>query len=335
MKRVRTLVRFVAILIVVVCGAGATYQWLAMRADATRFPMPGERVDIGGRALHLVCSGRGSTTVLLENGLGGNYSQWRPAQEAIAQFAHVCSYDRAGLGWSDASDRATRATNVTDDLHRLVTAANLGGPLVLVGWSAGGVFARDYYARYPNGVIGIVFVESSHEQQRDRLGGAADAAKNLRDSLRSLDLCRALAWSGAVRLSGAMRKISAPLHLPDALLDEIVAMENRTNYCSGVEHETIGFDADIAQVDPPRSLADVPIVVLTRGMKSSAKDMPVPVSQDFLDRADKNWFAMQDELAALSTRSSHRIVPNSGHAIPLQAPDAVAAAVRDIIDGRI
>jgi pimeloyl-ACP methyl ester carboxylesterase len=132
-----------------------------------------------------------------------------------------------------------------------------------------------------------------------------------------------------------MRKLSAPLHLPDPLLDEIVAMENRTEYCSGVAHETIGFDADIAQPDPPRPLGDLPLVVLTRGMNSSAKDMPVSVSQEYLDRADKNWFTMQDELAALSTHSSHRIVPNSGHAIPLQAPDAVVAAVRDIIDGRI
>jgi pimeloyl-ACP methyl ester carboxylesterase len=273
--------------------------------------------------------------VLLENGLGGNYSQWRPVQTAIAQFARVCSYDRAGIGWSDPADRPTRASNVTDDLHRLLAAKDVTGPLVLVGWSAGGVFVRDYYASYPEGVLGIVFVESAHEQQRDRLGGPADAAKNLRDTLSSLDLCRALAWSGAVRLSGTMRRISAPLHLPDALLDEIVAMENRTDYCSGVEHETIGFDADIAQTEPPRSLGDLPIIVLTRGMKSSAKDMVVPVSQDFLDRADKHWFEMQNDIAALSTRSSHRIVPNSGHAIPLQAPDTVVTAVRDIVDRRI
>jgi pimeloyl-ACP methyl ester carboxylesterase len=334
-KIVRRLLRYLAIAVVALAVSGATYQWFAMRADARRFPMPGERVDIGGRSLHLYCAGSGATTVLLENGLGGNYSQWRPVQTAIAQFARVCSYDRAGIGWSDPADRATRATFVTEDLHRLVVAKNLTPPFVLVGWSAGGVFVRDYLAKYPDGVIGVVFVESSHEQQRDRLGGADDAKKNLAESLRSLDLCRALAWSGAVRLSGVMRKISASMHLPDDLLDEVVAMQNRTDYCAGVEHETVGFDADIAQTDPPRPLGDLPLVVLTRGMKGSAKDMPVPVSQDFLDRADKNWFAMQNELAALSTRASHRTVPNSGHAIPLQAPEVVVAAVRDIIDGHL
>jgi pimeloyl-ACP methyl ester carboxylesterase len=335
LKRAIKLLRYLAAALITLCAVGATYQWLAMRADAQRFPMPGERVDIGGRSLHLYCSGEGAVAVLLENGLGGDYAAWRPVQAGIAQFAHVCSYDRAGLGWSDPADRPTRATNVTDDLHRLIVAEHIAGPLVLVGWSAGGIFVRDYYATHPEDVIGMVLVESSHEQQRDRLDGPAAAAKNLRDSLRSLDLCRALAWSGAVRLSGTMAKLQAPLHLPATLGDEIVAMENRTDYCGGVEHETRGFDADIAQADPPRSLGDLPLVVLTRGMKSSAKDMVVPVSQDHLDRADKNWFAMQDELAALSTRASHRVVPNSGHAIPLQAPDAVIAAVRDVVEGRI
>jgi len=335
MKIVRTVLRYVVVAAVVLCAVGATYQWFAMRTDARRFPMPGDRVDIGGRSLHLYCSGQGGATVLLENGLGGNYAAWRPVQAGIAQFARVCSYDRAGLGWSDRSDRPTRATNVTDDLHRLLEARHVTGPLVLVGWSAGGVFVRDYYARYPDGVVGMVLVESSHEQQRDRLDGPAAAAKSLRDSLRSLDLCRALAWSGAVRLSGTMAKLQAPLHLPETVGDEIVAMENRTDYCGGVEQETRGFDADIAQTAPPRSLGDLPLVVLTRGMKSSAKDMPIPVSQDYLDRADKNWFAMQDELAALSTHAAHRIVPNSGHAIPLQAPAAVVDAVRDVVDGRL
>ena len=335
MTIVGKVLRYLVVVVLALAAAGATYQWLSSRADSKRFPMPGERVDIGGRSLHLYCSGAGATTVFLENGLGGDYSAWRLVQTGIATFARVCSYDRAGLGWSDPSDRPAHAPNVTADLHRLIVAKNITAPLVLVGWSAGGVFVRDYYATYPEGVIGIVFVESSHEQQRDRLDGPAAAAKALRDSLRSLGLCRALAWSGAVRLSGAMAKIQAPLHLSADVGDEIIAMENRTEYCTGVTRETRDFDAEISRPDPPRSLGDLPLVVLTRGLKSSAKDMPVPVSQDYLDRADKNWFAMQDELAALSTRAAHRVVPNSGHAIPLQAPGAVIDAVRDIVDERI
>jgi pimeloyl-ACP methyl ester carboxylesterase len=197
------------------------------------------------------------------------------------------------------------------------------------------VFVRRYYRDHPDGVIGIVFVDSSHEQQVRRLGEPGDAEQNRRDALRQLDLCRALAWSGAVRLSGAMQQIVAAQHLPDDLAAEVVAMANRTHYCAGVAHEMQGFASDIEQTEPPASLGDLPLVVLTRGLPSSPKDFPMPVSLESLDRMDRNWMTLQNELTALSSRASHRVVSGSGHAIPLQAPDAVVTAVRDIIDGRI
>ncbi len=199
MKILAKVLRYLAVLLVVLGVGGAAYQWSASASDAKRFPMPGERIDIGGRALHLYCSGEGPVTVLLENGLGGNYSAWRLVQPSIAQFARVCNYDRAGLGWSDPSDRATRAEFVSDDLHKLVVAAGLKPPFVLVGWSAGGVFARRYYHDHPDGIIGMVFVDSSQEQQRHRLAEPGDTQKQQREADYELRACRALAWSGLVR----------------------------------------------------------------------------------------------------------------------------------------
>jgi pimeloyl-ACP methyl ester carboxylesterase len=335
MKILAKVLRYLAVLVIVLGAAGAAYQWLASSSDAKRFPMPGERVDIGGRSLHIYCSGDGPFTVLLENGLGGNYSAWRLVQPSIAQFARVCNYDRAGLGWSDASDRATRAEFVSDDLHKLVNAAGLKPPFVLVGWSAGGVFVRRYYHDYPDGIIGMVFVDSSHEQQRQRLVEPGDAQKHQRGVDYQLGACRALAWSGLVRAMGVMKQMAAPLHMPADLEAEIVAMENRTNYCSGTTHEMQGFEFDVSQSDPPASLGALPLVVLTRGRASSPNDFPTPVSQAQLDQLDRSWLTLQSELAALSTHSSHRIVKGSGHAIPIQSPEAVVGAVRDIVDGRI
>jgi pimeloyl-ACP methyl ester carboxylesterase len=327
-KILRTLLKYTALAVVVLAAAGAAYQWIASTRDAQRFPMPGNRVDIGGRSLHLYCSGDGPVTVLLENGLGGNYSAWRLVQSSLSQFARACSYDRAGLGWSDASDRPTRAEFVSDDLHRLMVAAGLSPPFVLVGWSAGGVFVRRYYRDHPDGVIGMVFVESSHEQQRQRLAESQDTQ---REGLRQLDLCRAVAWSGAVRALGVMEKLTAPLHLPETLAAETVSMENRAEYCGGVAHEMVGFAPDISQAEPPASLGDLPLVVLTRGRRSTPQEYPIPVTQAYLDGLDRTWFQLQDELAALSTRASHRVAADSGHAISLQAPDVVVTAVRDVI----
>ena len=335
MKLIARVLRYLAVLLVGLGAVGATYQWRASASDAKRFPMPGERVDIGGRSLHLYCSGNGPVTVLLENGLGGNYAAWGLVQPAIAKFARVCNYDRAGMGWSDPSDRAARAEFVSDDLHRLVNAAGLKPPFVLVGWSAGGVFVRRYYRDYPDGIIGMVFVDSSQEQQRHRLSEPGNTETHRREAEFQLAACRALAWTGAVRASGVMKQMAAALHMPADLESEMVAMENRTNYCSGVAHEMQGFEHDVSQSDPPASLGDLPLVVLTRGRASSSKDYPTPVSQSQLAQLDQSWTTLQNELAALSSRSLHRIAKDSGHAIPIQAPDVVVAAVRDIIDARI
>jgi pimeloyl-ACP methyl ester carboxylesterase len=335
MKLVGKVLRYLAVLLVLLGVGGAAYQWLASSNDAKRFPMPGERVDIGGRSLHLYCTGEGSTTVLLENGLGGNYAAWRLVQNDLSTFARVCNYDRAGMGWSDPSGRPTQADFVSDDLHALVTAAGLTPPFVLVGWSAGGIFVRRYYHDHPEGVVGMVFVDSSHEQQRHRLEEPGDSEQHRLEIEAQLGACRALAWSGAVRASGVMKQMAAPLRMPADLEDEMVAMENRTNYCAGIANEMQGFETDISRTDPPASLGDLPLIVLTRGRPTSPKDFPTPVSQADLDRVDQSWTALQNELAALSTRSSHRIARDSGHAIPIQAPDEVVAAVRDIIDERI
>lgn len=335
MKKLGRALRYLFGFVVVLAIVGALYQFLATARDVERFPMPGERVDIGGRALHLYCAGDGPATVILENGLGGNYAAWRLAQPSIAKFARVCSYDRAGLGWSDPPARPTQAEFVTDDLHKLVNAAGLKPPYVLVGWSAGGVFARRYFHDYPDGVIGMVFVDSSHEQQRRRLNDPGNTPQQQRAADNQLMLCRALAWTGAVRASGVMKEMAAPLHMPADLEAEMIAMENRTNYCAGIAHEAHGFESDVSQADPPASLGDLPLVVLTRGRASSAKDFPTPLSQAALEELDRTWLTLQNELAALSTHSSHRIVKDSGHMIPIQAPDAVVDAVRDIIDQRI
>ena len=181
----------------------------------------------------------------------------------------------------------------------------------------------------------MVFVDSAQEQQRHRLAEPGDKQKNQREVDYQLGACRALAWSGLVRASGVMKQMAAPLHMPADLEAEMVAMENRTNYCSGIAHEMQGFEFDVSQSDPPASLGKVPLMVLTRGRASSPNDYPMPVSQAHLDLLDQSWIALQNELAALSTHSSHRIARNSGHAIPIQAPEYVIEAVRDIVHGRI
>jgi pimeloyl-ACP methyl ester carboxylesterase len=331
MKRLLRWLAGLAALVALAVLAGAVWQRVATTRDEARFPMPGTRVDIGGRALHLHCSGQGQPTVVLENGLTANYAAWLLVQGPIASFTRVCSYDRAGMGWSDPSPDPTQAEFVERDLARLVESAHLPPPYVLVGWSAGGVFVRRFQREHAADVAGVVLVDSSHEQQASRLpkppGGDLDAFVR-----GQLQLCSRIAWTGVVRLSGALAEMNTRLSLPESLRAELLALANRTEYCDGVRREMAGFPADLVAQTPPASLGDLPLAVLSRGRPSVPADFGgADVPADFLAEQDRVWASLQAELAALSSRTLHRTLPASGHAIPLEAPDAVVEAVRDVL----
>ena len=127
--------------------------------QATPWPA-GERIDIGGRALILSCTGTGSPTVVLEAGGGSAADTWVSVQPEVARFTRVCSYDRAGLGQRDPAPTGVRTVqDSVDDLHALLAAADISGPIVLVGHSLGGLIVRLYTSQYPDDVAGLVLID--------------------------------------------------------------------------------------------------------------------------------------------------------------------------------
>ncbi|HWR73601.1 MAG TPA: alpha/beta fold hydrolase, partial [Nitrospirota bacterium] len=132
---------------------------------STQNPPPGRIVDVGGYRLHLNCTGEGSPTVILESGMNEFSLSWALVQPGVAKFTRVCSYDRAGLGWSDPGRAPRTSETIVRELHALLRAAGITGPLVLAGHSFGGMNARLYARRYPNEVAGMVLVDSAHEDQ--------------------------------------------------------------------------------------------------------------------------------------------------------------------------
>ena len=126
---------------------------------------PGRLIDIGGYRLHLDCQGTGSPTVILEAGLGDPASSWSAVQPALSRSARVCSYDRAGLGYSDAGPLPRDPIQETGELHTLLERAAIAPPYVLVGHSYGGDLTRLYASRFPKGVVGLVLVEAANQDQ--------------------------------------------------------------------------------------------------------------------------------------------------------------------------
>ena len=155
----RRTTRLIAALLAVFVLAGATYQGVATALERHRYQRPGGLVDAGGHQLHIHCTGKGSPIVILEAAAGSMSAAWAWVQPEVAKVTRVCSYDRAGLGWSEAGDGSYIPARVPEELRVLLDRANEIGPIVLVGHEAGALFARMYAGRFASNTAALVLID--------------------------------------------------------------------------------------------------------------------------------------------------------------------------------
>ena len=125
---------------------------------------PGRLIDVGGINMHIYCTGEGSPTVVLDAGLNGGTMSWAGVQEQVSNHTRVCSYDRAGMSWSEEGPKPRTFMRIADELHALLQAAGEDGPYVLVGHSVGAHTIRFFVQEYPTDVVGVVLVDPAHEK---------------------------------------------------------------------------------------------------------------------------------------------------------------------------
>jgi pimeloyl-ACP methyl ester carboxylesterase len=290
---------------------GIIYQRVATALDARAFPPPGKLVDVGGYRLHIHCTGQApadSPTVILLDGLPSMSAVWANVQPTVAQATRVCSYDRAGGGWSDPGPNPRDAQQIATELHTLLAKADIAGPYVLVGQSFGGLYARMYADLYPGEVIGMVLVDASHPDMWDRFPAQITAA--LRPPIWQANLMRLAMHLGLLRLTSGN---AANCGLPARQCAEFQAFNVAKRWDTWIE-EMFAPNRD-AQVRQTQSLGAMPLVVLTANDHS--QDFAAQVSADFPeieDQFEHTWQELQDELAMLSSNSLHRIIAGAGHA---------------------
>lgn len=270
---------------------------------------PGRLIDVGGRRLHILSKGAAAgPTVILEAGLSQYTanSTYALAQDAIAPFARVCSYDRAGLGWSKPAPEGWTQAGMAADLHALLKAAEEPGPYVIVAHSLGGLLARTYARTYPDEVAGLILLDATSDEDFGELAAARAT------TVPQLD--------AAIRSS----KPGVPvIGMPVGTSPEVV-MAFTPEILRGVKVEFEALDRLPAEMKRPGGfgdLGDLPLIVVRRGKTEQ------PPSQE-----DVRHQLVQENMAGLSTNSALTVAQNSGHTIPLDEPGVVADAVRRMLD---
>jgi pimeloyl-ACP methyl ester carboxylesterase len=147
----------------------------------------GQAVDIGERELYLVCQGTGPQTVILEAGLTGDHRTWDQVMPELADSTRVCAYDRANVPPSDPAEAPRTAADSVDDLEALLAEADVEGPLVLVGFSFGGLISQLYAATHPDDIAAVVLVESNHPDEWDQFSAELTPEQIEEDREFSLD----------------------------------------------------------------------------------------------------------------------------------------------------
>jgi pimeloyl-ACP methyl ester carboxylesterase len=315
----------------VTLAAGTTLTSAKLKRDLNaQYPPPGQLVDVGGYRLHLYCQGSGGPTVVMDTGTGGNLLAWSSVQPEVAKFTRVCTYDRAGLGWSDPSPRPRTTEVMVDELHTLLERAGVPQPYVLVGHSFGGLNARMFAHTYPGEVAGLVLLDSQHEQGESRF--PQEYAKNYQTFG---DMAGLLIRTRIASLLGSVNAIR-PLMLDQkdvaALAPEqagaYVALQ-RLNGIEGSLAEFTGLTASFAQGRAAgiADLGDLPLVVLSHEVCEGCGTTPEMVAQ-----VEQVHQQLQAELAAQSARGRHAVASGSGHHIPRDRPDLVIEAVREVVE---
>jgi pimeloyl-ACP methyl ester carboxylesterase len=297
-------------------------------------PAPGQLVDVGdGRRIQIDCRGTGSPTIVFQSGgdLMGSLG-WQPVMERVSAKSRACAYSRAGILWSDPATGAFKPEEVADDLHAALKAAGEDGPYLLVSHSRGGLYSMIFAGRYRPEIAGLVFVDSSHPDQEVRFREAGLPVNEYVSPAQEMAL--AFRWTGLMRAN--------PYPADPSIAPQVNAFYPKSAEANAREARSRSATMEMAGLY--RDLLDWPVVVLARELPEQTQarrraddhDAYLLSADGLVAGADTPeseivWRQLQADIASWSSRARLQIVPNSNHAFFYHKPEAVAAAIEEVL----
>ena len=316
--------------LIILILAGIIYQAIGTALDERRYQPPGQLIEVNGSLMHLFCTGQGSPTVVMESGGAAWSLDWSRTQPEIAKLTRVCSYDRAGYGWSEPRSTPRTSKNIVRDLHALLSAVGVNGPYVLVGNSFGGYAVRLFASEFPRQVAGLVLVDVSHENQPSPM-----PPECWERGIEYNRVSRFLAWVGLVRLAGLVHLLPELEWVVERFPPELRPMA-RAGYYRTQTYDTLAAEfatyeqsSDQVRTAPAR-LEDTPLRVLVAGRYEYPSWCPLSAEQQ--QQLHQVWLQRQTELAQLSSQGVLTVAENSGHWIQLDQPELVVEAIRQVVE---
>jgi pimeloyl-ACP methyl ester carboxylesterase len=298
-------------LLLALASAGAIYQRIQYSRDRRMNPPPGQLVDVGGYRMHLDCIGEGSPTVVLDSGLSDSSLSWYKVQPEVARFTRVCSYDRAGVGWSEPSPYPRNSGVFAEELHTLLHDARINGPFILVGHSMGGYDVRIFASRFPSEVAGLVLVDSTHPDYARVLPELRTSSEKWRRDLRRQEFLmpfgvpRLMGWcgDGPSEIQAQVRTIECNVPRLREAIAESASM----------------WDESAARVRETGPFGVLPLIVISEDPKHVTVAL-APFEEG------------QQSLASLSSNSVRITAIGSGHQIQRERPDIVILAIKQLVE---
>jgi len=295
-------------------AALAVWNIVAEELARKQNPVPGGFYVVDGKQMHMVCTGTGSPVVVLESAASARWKQWRKVQPELSRVTRVCSYDRAGHGWSEPRAGKRDAETIVRELHALLDQAGVKRPFVYASESAGGLYVREYAREYPGEIAGVALIESSSPRQIDELPGfRASWEQDARDYQSALWKDRLRVWSGWERLLG---------HCTNPSFD----IDCRPPYVDMDEDELPWFEETSLEAGRLKSFGNVPLLIIT----GEKEIQPGPTAADGAKHAI--WDREQEESKSLSAQSWRVIARESGHIVPIDRPDLVIGEITRLVD---